>query len=46
MRTRTMTRTSTSQYDEEDGDAPWLIVPLLLTIVLVTGLGVIFGWSV
>jgi len=31
--------------DDDDGDAPWLVVPLLLTIVLVTGLGIIFGWS-
>ena len=33
-------------FDEEDSDAPWLVVPLLLAVVLVAGLALIFGWSV
>ena len=26
-------------------DAPWLVVPLVVLLVLVAGLAVIFGWS-
>ena len=35
----------TTQFDTQPGDAPWLVVPLLLAVVLVAGLAVIFGWS-
>ena len=38
--------TRTTLRHEDDAEAPWLVVPLLLTIVLVSGLGLIFGWSV
>ena len=33
-------------FDKEDNDAPWLVVPLLLAVVLIAGLALIFGWSV
>jgi hypothetical protein len=33
-------------FDKEDGDAPWLVVPLLVAVVLAAGLALIFGWSV
>jgi len=35
--------TTRPDYDDE---APWLVVPLLLTVVLVGGLGLIFGWGI
>ena len=35
-----------TQFDTDDGDAPWLVVPLLLALVLVAGLALIFGWSI
>ena len=40
-----MNARTTLHLDDDDGQAPWLVVPLLLTIVLVAGLGIIFGWS-
>ena len=36
------TQPDTTEFD----DAPWLVVPLLLAVVLIGGLAVIFGWSV
>lgn len=35
-----------TQLDTDDNEAPWLVVPLLLALVLVLGLTLIFGWSV
>lgn len=33
-------------FDANDSDAPWLVVPLVLALVLIAGLALIFGWSV
>ena len=35
-----------TQFDPDDSQAPWLVVPLVLVLVLVAGLALIFGWSV
>ncbi len=31
--------------DRSESDAPWLIIPLLLAVIMILGLGLIFGWS-
>lgn len=33
-------------FDANDCDAPWLVVPLVLALVLIAGLALIFGWSI
>ncbi len=44
--TRSFRNDMKTQFDANDSDAPWLVVPLVLLVVLVAGLALILGWSV